>query len=123
MVTATTAWVEHGAAPDMIMAVQYSSDGQQQFGATPPGGPNNNGTQSATSGNKSLGQILPTGGNPISASGKVIRTLPAYPYPMVPKFTGKGDVNDGSNYMPVRSTTMSQDDLRWLGQDLFTPSS
>ena len=39
----------------------------------------------------------------IEASG----TLYSYPYPMVPKFTGKGDVNDGRNYVTVRSTTTS----------------
>jgi hypothetical protein len=64
---------------------------------------------------------LPTGGDPNSTSGKVIRTLPAYPYPMVPEFMGKGDVNDGNNYVAVPSKAISQDDFRWLGQDLFTP--
>jgi feruloyl esterase len=62
---------------------------------------------------------LPTGGNPYSASGKVIRTLPVYPYPMVPKFSGKGNINDGSNYVSVRTSTMSRDDFKWLGQGLF----
>jgi hypothetical protein len=70
-------------------------------------------------GNKTSGQVLPTGGNPISESGKVIRTLPSYPYPLVPMFTGKGNVNDGSNYVPVKSTAMSQDNFKWLGQTLF----
>jgi hypothetical protein len=111
MVTAITAWVEHGTAPDKIIAVQYSGDSQQQqMSPTPP---------APISGNQTSGQILPTGGNPYSASGKVIRTLPVYPYPMVPKFSGKGNINDGSNYVPVRISTMSQDDFKWLGQDLF----
>ncbi|MDQ3872548.1 MAG: hypothetical protein M3258_02940 [Thermoproteota archaeon] len=52
---------------------------------------------SATSGNLTAGQILPTGGNPTNTSGSIIRTMPAYPYPMVPKFTGKGGVNSSSN--------------------------
>jgi len=73
------------------------------------------------SGNQTTGQILPTGGNPYNASGTVIRTLPAYPYPMIPKFTGNGDVNDSSNYVDGQSNITSQDDFRWLGQDLFTP--
>jgi hypothetical protein len=93
MVTAITAWIEHGAAPDKIIAVQYSSDGQQQqIVAKPADGPNNNdnGTQSSASGIKTSGQILPTGGNPYSASGKVIRTLPAYPYPMVTQVHWQG---------------------------------
>lgn len=117
MVIAITAWVEHGNAPNKIMAVRYSSDNQQQqqSGPTP---------LVPTTGNKtSAGQILPTSGNPIGGSGKVIRTLPVYPYPMVPKFTGRGDVNDDRNYMPVRSNTTSQDDFKWLGQELLTPVS
>ncbi len=78
-------------------------------------------TPASMIGNKTLGQVLPTGGNPISESGKVIRTLPSYPYPLVPMFTGKGNVNDGSNYVPVKSTAMSQDNFKWLGQSLFIP--
>jgi hypothetical protein len=69
MVTTITAWVEHGTAPNKIRAIQYSSDGQQQqqqSGPTP---------STPMTGNKTSGQILPTGGNPISGSGKVIRTL------------------------------------------------
>ncbi len=72
--------------------------------------------------NQTVGQILPTGGNPYNASGTVIRTLPAYPYPMVPLFNGNGDINDGRNYLPVQSIIPSQNDFRWLGQDLFGPS-
>ena len=53
---------------------------------------------------------------------QVIRTLPAYPYPMIPEFIDKDDVNDDNNYVPVPSKAISQDDFRWLGQDLFTPS-
>jgi hypothetical protein len=34
-----------------------------------------------------------------------------------------GDVNDNSNYMPVQSNTTSQDNFRWLGQNLFGPPS
>jgi hypothetical protein len=98
------------------MAVQYSSDIQQQQQPGPV-------TLSSTSGNKTSGQILPTGGNPNSTSGKVIRTLPAYPYPLVPKFTGNGDVNSGSNYVSVLSTAVSQDDFKWLGQGLFAHQS
>jgi Tannase and feruloyl esterase len=140
MVTAITAWVEYGIAPDKIMALQYSSDAEQQFGApTGRSEPNNNGTTSSSSampqatgnqsdvapmsGNQTTGQILSAGGNPYNASGTVIRTLPAYPYPMVPKFTGKGDVNEDNSYMPVQSNTTSQDDITWLGQDLFGPPS
>ncbi len=63
-----------------------------------------------------------TGGNPTNASGSIVRTMPAYPYPMVLKFTGKGDVNDSSNYVPMPSTTRSQDKFRWLGQGLFISS-
>ena len=43
--------------------------------------------------NQSIDHIIPNGVNSNSISGKVIRTLSAYPYPMVPKFTGMGDVN------------------------------
>jgi len=73
MVTAISAWVEHGIAPDKIMAIQYSSDGGQEVGATSNDGPK------PKSGKQTTGQILPTGGGSNSTSGKVIRTLPAYP--------------------------------------------
>ena len=41
---------------------------------------------------------------------------------MVPEFIDKDDVNDDNNYVPVPSKAISQNDFRWLGQDLFTPS-
>jgi hypothetical protein len=62
--------------------------------------------------NQSAGHILPTGGKPNNASGTVILTLPAYPYPMVPHFTGKGSMDDGGNYVAVTPTTTLQDNLR-----------
>jgi hypothetical protein len=34
MVTAITAWVEHGTAPDKIMAIKYSSDNEQRPGVS-----------------------------------------------------------------------------------------
>jgi len=78
MVTAITALVKHGTALDKIMAVQYSSDSEQQKSGVPPSSsePNNNGTRSTvmhqTNGtqtgmpsmirNQSGGQILSIGG-------------------------------------------------------------
>ncbi len=138
MVTAITALVKHGTALDKIMAVQYSSDSEQQkLDAKPSSSePNNNGTQSAVMHqangtqigmpsmirNQSGGQILPTGGsNPNSSMLETViyTSLPVYPYPMVPRFTGMGNVNVGINYAQVPSittTTTSQDDLDGFGK-------
>jgi hypothetical protein len=99
MVTAIAGCIEHGTAPDRIMTTKYSGDNEQQPGA--PTGESESGVdddasviQTNVSGangiqpnttpvgtNQCAGFIMPTGGNPNKASGAVIRTLPAYPYP------------------------------------------
>jgi hypothetical protein len=100
LVTAITNWVEHGTAPSKIIATRYSSDDAQSSAGGPPGGGNSNQT-----------------------TGTVVRTLPIYPYPEVPKYSGSGSVNDASNYVAVTSTDMQQFTFPWIGQFLFRPAS
>jgi len=38
---------------------------------------------------------------PDDKTGKILRTRPVYPYPAVARYTGKGDVNDAANFIPV----------------------
>jgi feruloyl esterase len=100
MVTPITDWVERGVAPTQIVATQYESDAE---GA---GGGFQNPTDVAAQG----------------TSNSVVRTLPAFPYPLEPHYTGSGDVNDAQNYVPVQSAFTANDDFNWIGRSQISPA-
>jgi hypothetical protein len=53
------------------------------------------------------------------ATGNIVRTLPAFAYPLRPQYTGTGDVNDARGYVPVLPPTPTGDDIDWIGIDLL----
>src|SRR6266487_3025327 len=81
LVTTITNWVEHGTAPSKIITTRYSSDSSQPSQGGPP--PSN-----TSSTKPPAGQVQPTGGNATQTTGTVVRTLPIFPYPQVPKYSG-----------------------------------
>jgi feruloyl esterase len=99
MVSLITDWVERGVAPTQIVASQYESD------ATTSGGGFQNPNDAAQ------GTI-----------SSVVRTLPAFPYPLEPHYTGSGDVNDAQNYVPVQSAFTANDDIDWIGRGEISPA-
>ena len=66
------AWVEQGQAPEMMLAVRPKPE------ATP----------------------RPQYGAPTYTPDQVEFSRPLYPYPLQPKFKGKGDIRDAANYLP-----------------------
>ena len=117
LVTAIVNWVEGGTAPDQIVAIRYSGDSAGQGGGfANPGAPSAGGTPGA-----GVPKGAPAGGAPSTATtGAVVRTLPAYPYPLRPQYTGTGDINDARNYAPVMPASPTQDDFPWIGQTLLS---
>ena len=121
MVTPITDWVERGVAPEQIVATQYESDvattgggfeNPTEIEASPSGAPV---SPAATP----SGPIQPPGGPSDEApSGGAVRTLPAFPYPLRPQYTGTGDFNQAQNYVPVLSATATEDDIDWIGKEL-----
>jgi hypothetical protein len=67
--------------------------------------------------------VKQTGGNATQTTGSVVRTLPIFPYPQVPRYSGSGSVNDASNYYAVTSTDIQQYSFSWLGENLYGPAS
>ncbi len=118
LVTPITNWVEHGVAPSTIIATRYSSDDTQssQGGAPQSGGVPSSGTPSGT---PSGSQGMPTGGGSNQTSGTVVRTLPVYPYPQIPRYSGSGSTNTASSYSPVTSTDIQHHSFSWVGEYLF----
>jgi hypothetical protein len=115
LVTAITSWVEHGTAPSQILATQYSSDSAQQSQGGPP--------SNTSSGTPPAGQQGPqTGATPTQTTGSVVRTLPIFPYPQVPKYNGSGSINDANNYSAATSTDIQHYSFSWLGQFLYQPA-
>ena len=83
--TPLVAWVETHQEPKMLVAgrVQAAANPRGQF--SNPGGGN-----------------VP---NPVAPPAQPTDyTRPIYPYPMVAKYSGKGDVNDAANYVAVKTS-------------------
>jgi hypothetical protein len=119
LVSAITNWVENGAAPTKIVATRYSGDtngsplGLPPTGTSAQGGPKASSTPSGQSQTSKLPPANVPTNQPI---GSVVRTLPIFPYPQVPKYTGSGSVDDANNYTAVTSTDEEQASFPWLGQ-------
>jgi hypothetical protein len=55
-----------------------------------------------------------------SQASKPAVTRPVFPYPLVARYTGKGDVNDASNWIAEQPKTPSQDRFNWLGASFYS---
>ena len=53
--------------------------------------------------------------------GKVDRTRPVYPFPMVAKYKGAGDPNAASSFEGVRDPQVTPEQLDWLGAAFYLP--
>jgi len=105
---ALMSWVEAHQTPNALIATQYSSGGQ--------GGPAGGGTGGGPPGGDPPGgasNAAPTLG--AAASGTVVRTLPLYPYPDVPQYTGSGNIDKAANFKPATSPALTTP-VTWLGQ-------
>jgi feruloyl esterase len=61
-------------------------------------------------------RIVATGHAPQSA---VARTRPVFPYPLVARYTGSGDVNDAANFAPAPPiVSPAHDIVSWAGEYL-----
>lgn len=126
MVTPITDWVERGIAPSEIVATRYESDvatagggfeNPTHLAATPAGG---TAPAGATPANPAQ---TPGGPRDEAPSGRVVRTLPAFPYPLQPRYRGSGDVNQAQNYEPVLPATPINDTVAWIGASLLGGAS
>ena len=125
MVSAIIDWVEEGQAPTQIVATQYESD------ASTAGGGFENPTdvapspaasrQPAAASPSTTTGPAPAGGPAAAPTGRVVRTLPAFPYPLRPQYNGTGDVNDASSDIGVMPSTPTQDDVAWIGRSTIGP--
>jgi feruloyl esterase len=126
MVGPITDWVERGLAPERIVASQYEGDA-----ATAGGGFENptdvqqapGGTPAAAGSTPAASAQRPGGTSNDAPSGAVVRPLPAFPYPLRPRYAGSGDVNDAANYAPVLPDTPTDDAIDWIGTDFVSGSS
>jgi hypothetical protein len=102
--TAIIDWVEHGVAPDRLIAAQYANDGPPTM---PPAGlpPDAAGARSV-----------------MEPSGPPVRTRPLFPYPLRAQYLGEGSPDDASSFRPVPLPPLV-DHYDWIGQDLFTPAT
>ena len=53
------------------------------------------------------------------AGGATVRTRPVFPYPEQARYAGTGSIDDAANFVGVMPAHMPNDNLDWVGQDLF----
>jgi feruloyl esterase len=92
-------WVEHGAAPEQIIATQYA--GSQQSG----------------------GFSNPTEGG--ASQGEVVRTRPLCPFPLEQTYDGRGDIDAAASFTCAapEDPGLASGAYEWVGSDLFAPPS
>ncbi|MCC7369056.1 MAG: tannase/feruloyl esterase family alpha/beta hydrolase [Chloroflexi bacterium] len=126
MATPIADWVERGVAPTVIVASQYESDVSTAGGGfenpTQVQGPPSDGQGAPAGGPQPAAAARPAGGaSSQGPSGRVVRSLPAFAYPLRPQYTGAGDPNDAASYVPVLPATPRQDDVEWIGRGTLAP--
>ena len=106
VLTPLMSWVERGAAPTELHAVQLEL-------ARIPGG----GRLSPPDGGPPTGS--PPGLDARAPTPKVIRSRPVYPYPAVATYIGRGDPNDSASFQAT-VPTYNVKPFQWLGQSFFS---
>ena len=102
------AWVEHGHAPEAVIAKKAKVEVNSAFGQ-----PTND--KSATDKKEPPKPVMQ------KASQMIIEeSRPVYPYPYMAAYKGKGDPTVAESYHPVK---LKSADLKvdWLGNDLYKP--
>lgn len=95
-------WVERGEAPDAVVGHTETAKAGS-FGQ--PGGDQKG---------------PPPGAMPPQPEPAVVRSRPVYPYPFLPKYSGKGDVNEAASY--VKGSPLYKGlTAKWAGADFFKP--
>jgi feruloyl esterase len=110
-------WVENNHAPERIVAGRPSTS-MHDLPPLPPGAkglpPRPSDAKSPPHGAMPPPSLDPQGPQPVN------RTRPIFPYPLVARYTGKGDINDASDFVATQP-----DDVpalpSWLGQSFYSP--
>jgi hypothetical protein len=50
----------------------------------------------------------------LDGTGKVLRTRPSFPYPLVARYTGSGSVDDAANFVPAEPPVRHDGDVKWI---------
>ena len=114
------AWVENRQAPKQLITGKVA---QVQMG--PPAGTPED-AMGAVGMNAGMDAGSPTGGNRgpyATADQEAKATRPVYAYPMIPRYTGKGDQNDAANYVAVKSPLKVPQVFNTVGESLFAPDN
>ena len=128
LLSAIMAWVETGSAPYKMIAYHTAGGpgrpGAPQEGGRPggggpggpagPGGPGTPGGPGPRGLEGAPGLLPPT-------MGKVDRSRPVFPYPLVARYTGKGSPDDAENFVAGMPEKQQPEKFDWLGSSFFTP--
>jgi feruloyl esterase len=53
--------------------------------------------------------------------GKVDRSRPVFPYPLVARYTGKGSVDDAASFVEAMPEQPPPETFEWYGSTFFAP--
>jgi len=96
------AWTERGVPPAYIIAEQVHAVTLDMPSAMAPGSPAG---RSGAGGKEARAQqfhVMGMPSSPLAEPGKpILASRPIYPYPMMTRYKGQGDVNSAASYEPV----------------------
>ncbi len=105
LLTPLMAWTEDGQAPQQLITGKREQVDAGGMPSAPANAPMGDGTASAEA--QFHGVQRPS--SPIATPNKpVTATRPVFPYPYIARYIGKGDINDASNYAPVKSAAFER---------------
>ncbi len=131
VLTPLMAWVESGAAPDVIVAgrpvggniMQGPPPGPPPGGmqGPPPGAPMMGPPPGANPSDRGLADRPPPMDGPAMAPLKMERTRPVFAYPMVARYSGKGSVDDAASFVAAPPIVTTPGHYDWEGADFIAP--
>jgi feruloyl esterase len=110
LMSAIMAWVETGRAPHELIAY-HTAGGEARPGGE--GGPRGEGSPTLA---RAPGLLPPT-------EGKVDRSRPVFPYPLVARYAGKGSIDDAASFVEAMPERQLPETFEWYGSSFFAPGS
>lgn len=108
LLSAIMSWVETGQAPHRLIA-SHTTGGEPR-----PGGEGGPGSEGRATLARAPGLLPPT-------EGKVDRSRPVFPYPLVARYTGKGSIDEAASFVEAMPEHPLPETFEWYGSSFFAP--
>ncbi len=125
LLSAIMSWVETDNAPYKLIAYHTTGGRWDKAAAKDAGKDAGRGAKSQSASNTSSEQapksLSEAPGLLPATLGKVDRSRPVFPYPLVASYTGHGSIDDAANFVAEMPKQQLPQTFDWYGSSFFTP--